>query len=77
MKSFTSLLGHHQVFSGKSDPVTVILDGDRNTIHQSVRSDFIDSEGRCIVSAGCEVTPETTIENMKHFKNSVFELKKP
>ncbi len=77
MKSFTSLLGSHQVFSGKSDPVTVILDGDKNTIHQSVRSDFLDSKGRCIVSAGCEITPETTIENMKHFKSSVFEVYKP
>ncbi len=77
MKSFTSLLGSHQVFSGKSDPVTVILDGDKNTIHQSVRSDFLDSKGRCIVSAGCEITPETAIENMKHFKSSVFEVYKP
>ena len=77
VERFTPLLGHNQVFSGKSDPVTVILDGNRKTIHESVISDYTDSLGRCIVSAGCEITPETTIENMKNFKSSVFELKRP
>jgi len=75
VQQFTALLNSHQVFSGKSDPVTVIQNGDSNSIEASVISDFCSSDGRCIVSAGCEVTPETTLENMKIFKNSAVILK--
>jgi MtaA/CmuA family methyltransferase len=64
MRTFAHLLGPHQVFSGKSDPVTVIQNGSAGLIKQSVVSDYLDCGGRCIVSAGCEITPETTIENM-------------
>jgi uroporphyrinogen-III decarboxylase len=71
---FTSLLSSQQVFSGKSDPVTIIQHGTYDSIIESVRSDYKASDGRCIVSAGCEITPETTIENMRIFKKSVFAL---
>jgi uroporphyrinogen decarboxylase len=74
--NFAGLLDHHQVFSGKSDPVTVIQDGTYDTIFQSVRTDFEQSGGRCIVSAGCEITPGTSVQNMRYFKNSVFGLQK-
>jgi len=76
MSDFAGLLDCHQVFSGKSDPVTVIQNGNSTRILESVKSDFITSKGRCIVSAGCEITPETTIMNMKNFKNAVNDLKK-
>ena len=72
--NFASLLGKIQVFSGKSDPVTIVQNGTYDSILESVQSDFRASKGRCIVSAGCEITPGTTEENMKHFKKSVFEL---
>lgn len=67
MKDFISYLGSNQVFSGKSDPVSVIQDGSGEEIKQSVLRDSEDSEGRCIVSAGCEITPGTSIENMRIF----------
>jgi uroporphyrinogen-III decarboxylase len=67
-------LDGYQVFSGKSDPVTVIQNGTFDLILESVRSDFIASKGRCIVSAGCEITPETTVENMQNFKKSACML---
>lgn len=70
MKDYASLLSPHQVFSGKSDPVTVIQDANRERIFQSVNSDFMESGKRCIVSAGCEITPGTTVENMKIFKTA-------
>jgi len=70
MNNYASLLSPHQVFSGKSDPVTVIQDGKREMIIQSVNSDFRESDERCIVSAGCEVTPGTTAENMQIFKEA-------
>ena len=67
MSDFVSLLGPDQVFSGKADPVTIIQDGTQELIRKSVRDDLIQSKGRCIVSAGCEITPGTSVENMKSF----------
>jgi len=70
MSDFSQLLSPVQVFSGKSDPVTVIQDGNEEKILRSVQKDYRDSGGRCIVSAGCEITPGTTAENMRIFKRS-------
>lgn len=67
MADFASLLGPGQVFSGKADPVTIIQNGTHYMIKRSVSDDQRQSSGRCIVSAGCEITPETTVENMKVF----------
>jgi MtaA/CmuA family methyltransferase len=67
MSDFVSLLGPYQVFSGKSDPVTIIQDGTIEIIEKSVNEDFKQASGRCIVSAGCEITPGTQVENMNAF----------
>jgi len=67
MSDFATLLGPYQVFSGKADPVTIIQDGSPEIIKQSVDDDLRQAAGRCIVSAGCEITPGTTVENMKAF----------
>jgi len=74
LADFAPLLEACQVFSGKSDPVTVIQAGPSELIRQSVISDFTEANGRCIVSAGCEITPETSVENMKNLKNSAVDL---
>jgi MtaA/CmuA family methyltransferase len=70
MKEFVSLLGSKQVFSGKSDPVTVIQNGSPEIINQSVFDDSKQTNGRCIVSAGCEITPGTSPENMRAFSRA-------
>jgi MtaA/CmuA family methyltransferase len=67
MLDFEHLKLKHQVFSGKSDPVTIIQDGSHEIIRQSVIKDFVESKGRCITSAGCEITPGTSIRNMRAF----------
>jgi uroporphyrinogen decarboxylase len=74
VERFKELLSPFQVFSGKSDPVTVIQDGDYNSILQSVISDHVKADKRCIVSAGCEITPETSIENMSAFSYAAKSL---
>jgi len=74
MKDFSGLLSPTQVFSGKSDPVSVIQDGDREGIFASVVSDHKNSNGRCIVSAGCEITPGTKPENMVSFGDAAKSL---
>ncbi len=71
---FAGFLNNSQVFSGKSDPVTIIQDGNQNKILESVRNDFIQANGRCIVSAGCEITPGTSPENMRIFKGASEQL---
>jgi len=70
MKPFAGDLSQNQVFSGKSDPVSIIQDGNPEFITKSVISDFRESNGRCIVSAGCEITPGTSVENMQTFRKS-------
>ncbi len=74
MEPFADLLGEKQVFSGLSDPVTVIQDGDENCIKESVIACYRQAKGRCIVSAGCEITPETSIENFKYYQNASKEV---
>lgn len=62
---FTGLLSTHQVFSGKADPVSIVEKGSLLDISTSIETMDRDSQGRCIISAGCEITPDTTIENFK------------
>ena len=65
MAPFVSLLAPHQVFSGKADPVSVIQNGSPELIAETVRRGVGEARGRCIISAGCEITPGTTEENMR------------
>ncbi|MFZ2285675.1 MAG: uroporphyrinogen decarboxylase family protein [Bacteroidales bacterium] len=58
------LLSQGQVFSGKSDPVSVIQDGDERLIRESCSSFFRETSGRAILSAGCEVTPGTDMQKL-------------
>lgn len=63
MSQFVPLLGEHQVLSGNSDPVEVIMRGTKEDIYASVEECRLQSGGRCITSAGCEIPMETSIEN--------------
>jgi MtaA/CmuA family methyltransferase len=65
---FAGRLRRGQVFSGKADPVSVVQDGTPKDIEQTVREDFVEAKGRLIVSAGCEITPDTTANNMRAFR---------
>jgi uroporphyrinogen decarboxylase len=68
MSDFAGLIGPGQVFSGKADPVRIIQDGTPEIIELTVIDDLRQSGGRCIVSAGCEITPGTSFKNMKAFR---------
>jgi uroporphyrinogen decarboxylase len=74
MKDYARLLSPGQVFSGKSDPVTIIQNGQSSLIEQSVERDFIEAGKRCIVSAGCEITPGTLPSGMKAFSKAADAL---
>jgi len=74
MDDFAAILDKHQVLSGKSDPVSVIQDSTAEIIKHSVNEDFKSAKKRCIVSAGCEITPGTSVENMKTFSMTASDL---
>ena len=65
MARFVSLLGPRQVFSGSADPVSVIQNGTPEQIVTTVRQDLREANGRCILSAGCEITPDTSNSNLR------------
>jgi MtaA/CmuA family methyltransferase len=67
MAAFAGYLSPHQVFCGKSDPVSIIRNGTPEQITASVLQSREEGRGRVIVSAGCEVPPETSPENMRAF----------
>jgi MtaA/CmuA family methyltransferase len=75
MEPFVKLLGKNQVFSGKADPVSVIQDGNAPDIARAVKYDHHVTNGRCIISAGCEITPGTSMANMNAFKSAAASLK--
>lgn len=64
MAPFVSLLGGDQVFCGSSDPVRVVRDSDAESVIQSVLRCRREARGRVIVSAGCEIPPDTNPEHL-------------
>ena len=74
IENFTYLIGENQVFSGNSDPVTVIQNGTPELIAQNVEECYLKTNKRGIVSAGCEITPETSIENLLAYSDCVNNL---
>lgn len=68
MAPFAHLLGPGQVFSGKTDPVSLIQDGTPAQIAADVAHCRQQAGGRLIVSAGCEITPGTSTDNLRAFR---------
>ena len=56
-----------QVFSGSADPVSIVQNGTPEMIRQKLKDDYKKASGRMIVSAGCEITPETSLTNFMAF----------
>ena len=71
---FARLLEPYQVLSGKADPVGIIQDAEPSVIFETVKDDFIKSNARCIISAGCEITPGTSSANMSAFSETAARL---
>ena len=74
MGAYIDLFPAGQVPSGNSDPVSVIKDGNRESIEASVNQCYSDTRGRGIVSAGCEVPPDTSVENMIAYSRAAHSL---
>jgi len=65
MAPFAPMLGPGQVFCGSSDPVRVVRDGNPESVRASVSRCRDEALGRAIVSAGCEIPPETDPANLR------------
>jgi MtaA/CmuA family methyltransferase len=76
MGDFMPLFSPKQVPSGNSDPVSVIRDGTKESIKESVEKCFRDTKGRGIVSAGCEIPPDTSLENFRAYMDAAHGLVK-
>jgi MtaA/CmuA family methyltransferase len=76
MADFIPLFAEKQVPSGNSNPVSVIRDGNRESIYASVNECFRITNGRGIVSAGCEIPPDTSVENMIAYMDAAHQLGK-
>ena len=70
MKKFATFLKVGQVLSGNVDPVEVIANGTTEIIKNAVKNIHEQTGGRTIVSAGCEIPPGTTIENLTAFREA-------
>jgi uroporphyrinogen decarboxylase len=74
MADYIDLFPSNQVPSGNSNPVSVIRDGDSKAIEDNVRLCWNETRGRGIVSAGCEVPPDTSVENMLSYMKAAHGL---
>ena len=74
MLPFAPLLGKRQVLSGNSDPVEVIMRGTEEDISAGVAECWKQSGGRGIVSAGCEIPLDTSIENFSAYSRAAASL---
>ena len=62
------LLEPHQVFCGKADPVAAVERGIIGALESETRGMHRQAGGRCIVSAGCEITPGTSARRMCEYR---------
>jgi uroporphyrinogen decarboxylase len=74
MADFMPLFAAKQVPSGNSNPVSVIRDGNKESITESVFECYRTTNQRGIVSAGCEVPPDTSVENMIAYRDAAHGL---
>lgn len=74
MADFIPLFSAKQVPSGNSNPVSVIRDGTRESITESVKECYRTTNHRGIVSAGCEIPPDTSVENMIAYRDAAHAL---
>jgi MtaA/CmuA family methyltransferase len=74
MADFIPLFSTKQVPSGNSNPVSVIRDGTPEFITESVKECYRITNHRGIVSAGCEIPPDTSVENMIAYRDAAHSL---
>lgn len=69
MSPFSDMLGEGQCLCGNLDPVSIVQNGTVEQIQQEARQLIKTTGGRLILSAGCEITPDTPEENLLALAN--------
>jgi MtaA/CmuA family methyltransferase len=64
LEKFVPLLSKGQVLCGNLDPVAMIQNGTPELIRNAARDLAEKCRGKLIISAGCEITPDTPAENI-------------
>lgn len=68
-------IGEKALVCGNFDPVSVLLEGDVETVRENVRRCLEIGKDRIIISAGCEVPKFTPPENLKAVAEALEEYK--
>ncbi len=58
-------MGPNQVLAGNIDPVRVLKNGTPRLVHEAVEQCHEEAGPRFIITAGCEVTRDTPVENLR------------
>jgi len=66
-------MGAGPVICGNIDPVSVLQDGTEQQIYEAVEQCHKDAGSKFIVGAGCEVTRNTSFENLRVLTNYAFD----
>jgi len=75
LEDYIPLLAAKQVISGNTDPVSIIQNAGRRIIADNVLDCFKRAQGRGIISAGCEITPETSVSNFVSYSQAAQTLR--
>ena len=74
LEAGAKLLGPEQVFCGNLSPAGDVLNGAPGDFAEKVRQIHEKSGHRTILSAGCDIPPATTVENMRAFHDAAAAL---
>lgn len=70
-------MGPNQVLCGNINPVSVLQDGSVQDVHEALEQCHRQAGDKFIVGAGCEVTRDTPVENIRVLRDYAFGTLKP
>ena len=76
MAKAAAQLGPQQALCGNLDPAADVLAGKPEEFAAKVRSVYEQTGNRAIIAAGCDVPPDTSVENMRAFYQACADLAK-
>jgi uroporphyrinogen decarboxylase len=74
MDEAAARLSSGQVLCGNLDPSADILYGTPGRIAEKVGDVYVKTGNRAIISGGCDIPPDTSVENMRAFFNACEDL---
>lgn len=72
-RSVEIMEGTKTIINGNVDPVAVVLNGSVNDVKAAVHKARKESEGKAMISAGCEIPKFTPHENLSAFAEALYD----